>query len=216
MDQQRLALFRPFSAGSLKKFYRLIIIWKAKKRKKKTWKMENFAIRSDQIRLDCTWVYKIRENSEIFKDGFDENRWKEAIWELNFRNEWTISTSAEWARTLENGWNSRKRTEAMRQRDWMRIGSRKRQEWRSWINEGSHGITMEPKITCTFKMVNWTSWTSWTRWTRTTIWSTTNFWFNIDTKWLEPSSMLSMLENCWIAEQLLNGLQRLSQWWWKW
>jgi len=183
---------------------------KKEKKKHEKWRtLRSEAIRYDWIAHGYTRYGRIRRSSKMDSMKMDQ---KEAIWDLNFRNEWTISTSAEWARTLENGWNSRKRTEAMRQRDSMRIGSWNRQEWTSWINEGSHGITMEPKITCTFKMVNWTSWTSWTRWTRTTIWSTTNFWFNIDKKWLEPSSMLSMLENCWIAEQLLNGLQRLSQW----
>jgi hypothetical protein len=44
------------------------------KKEKKNMKNGELSIKSDQIRLDCTWVYKIRENSEIFKDWI-QGKW---------------------------------------------------------------------------------------------------------------------------------------------
>jgi len=65
MDQQRLALFRPFSAGSLKKFYRLIIIWKAKKRKKKNMKNGELC---DQKRSDTIGLHMGIQDTGEFGD----------------------------------------------------------------------------------------------------------------------------------------------------
>lgn len=165
----RRLTFSPFSAGSLKKFYRFIMIWKTwkfwktqkketRKKKKKTWKMEKWKTfdqkRSDTIEFTqgYTRYGRISISSKCL-------RW--IRWKWTKRSDLGVGFlkrvnhfNAGWMDRLKMGkWSKtyRNNNKSMGQSDWKRIGLGNREEWTIFNLRGTDTGT---KDGIDFKMVS--------------------------------------------------------------